>query len=283
MFLVFTMVKSDASSKAAMNSRKDITRENNSKKKTNHARTMASIGALLLASVFVFSFSNFFSQQQLAGAQEQTEEQQQNQAQSSNATTIANTTVTDTFTANGIITGTISQQGGGQQTSGTASSSPYLVGGDWSLNVESGNVTNFRANFTMVRTDGSEHHSHDITNFKVGNNTQFQLDPESKTTINGTADIAVNGTSKWPGTDTTITIDKAIILTIQPQEEEAKQHFQGQPIYGIVLQAAGENGTKIVESAPAGGNQTQQEEGGGGILDQLTDPLEDLFGGGGGQ
>jgi hypothetical protein len=131
----------------------------------------------------------------------------------------------------------------------------------------------------MVRTDGSEHHSHDITAFKVGNNTNFQLNPKGTTIINGTADYAVNGTSKWPGTDTTITIEKARILTIQPNEQEVKQHFQGQPIYGIALTITGENGTKISESAPAGGNQTQNG-GGGSLLDQLKKPFEGLFGGG---
>jgi hypothetical protein len=274
-----------------MNPKKD---NHYSDQKTNHTKTISMViaGTLLLAGGFVYSLGSL-SNQQLARAQEQTE-QQQNQTQNSNATTIANTTTTDTFRANGIITGTIMQSGSSQQTAtasnatqqanqtsnmtqtaGASSSSPYLVGGDWTLDVDSGNVTNFRANFTMVRTDGSEHHSHDITNFKVGNNTNYQLDPEGKTTINGTADIAVNGTTKWPGVDTIITIDKAKILTIEPQEEDAKQHFQGQPIYGIVLRATGENGTTITQSAPAGGNQTQQE--GGSILDPLTKPLEDLF------
>jgi hypothetical protein len=166
------------------------------------------------------------------------------------------------------------------QTAGSSSSKPFLVGGDWQIQANNGNITNFRANFTMVRTDGSEHHSHDIMNFKVGNNTNFRLDPKGTTTINGTADYAVNGTSKWPGTDTTITIEKATILTIQPNEQEVKQHFQGQPIYGIVLTVTGENGTKIAESAPAGGNQTQQGGGPGGILGNITKPFQDLFGGG---
>jgi hypothetical protein len=254
---------------------------------------MTGLGLLLVATASTFSYGSIRPQAAIA----QQTEQQQNQTQSSNATTIANATMTDTFTASGVITGTIHPQRGGQQTttagnatqSGNqstnmtqtagASSSSFLVGGDWSLDVESENVTDFRANFTMVRTDGSEHHSIDITNFRVGNNTQFQLDPAGTSTVNGTADFAVNGTSRWPGTDMTLTIEKARILTIQPEEEEAKQHFQGQPIYGIVLQAIGENGTTIAESAPAGGNQTQQQEGGGGLLENLTKPFEDLFGG----
>jgi hypothetical protein len=263
------------------------------KHKQSSSMTTAAIGIglLLLAAAFAISYG---SSQQVAVAQ------QQQQTQNSNATTVSNTTRTDTFTANGIITGTIQSQGGGQQTAvatsnttqsgnqtsnmtqtsgASTSSAPFLVGGDWGLKVENGNVTNFHANFTMVRTDGSEHHSHDITNFKVGNNTQFQLDPKGKTTINGTADYLVNGTSKWPGQDTTITIEKATILTIQPQEQEVKQHFQGQPIYGIALTITGENGTKITESVPAGGNQTQPG-GAGSILDQLKKPFEGLLGGG---
>jgi hypothetical protein len=252
---------------------------------------VAGLGLLLIATAFTLSVGGSGN---IALAQQT--EQQQNQTQGQNATTIANTTVTDTFTAKGVITGTIQQGGGGQtstagnqsgggqtnatqsnatQTAGGSSSAPFLVGGDWNIDAESGNVTTFRANFTMVRTDGTEHHSIDISNFKVGNNTQFQLDPAAKSTINGTADFAVNGTSTWPGIDTTITIEKARIITIQPEEEEANQHFQGQPIYGIVLQATGANGTTITESAPAGGNQTGQED--GGLLDPLIDPLQDLF------
>jgi hypothetical protein len=254
-----------------------ISNPNDKAKNNNQTKNIiviAVIGALLVGATTALPAGSLgLINGQQAAAQQQTEEQQ-NQTQTSNATTVANTTITDTFSANGIITGTIQSQGGGQA---TGSSSPFLVGGDWTLDVDSGNVTEFRTNFTMVRPDGSEHHSHDITNFKLGNNTQFQLDPMSKSTINGTADYAVNGTSKWPGSDTSITIEKARVLSIQPEEQEVKDHFQGQPIYGIVLQATGENGTTITESAPAGGNQTQQ---GGGLLENLTKPFEDLFGGG---
>jgi hypothetical protein len=236
-----------------------MTSENDDRKKMT---TVVGIGALLIATSLVLSVVALAPNPHLAVAQQQ---------QSENATTIANITTTATFKGNGLITGTIQD---GSETN-LSSSNPYLVAGQWQIDVSSGNVTDFGANFTMVRTDGSEHHAHDITNFKLGNNTSFQLDPTAKSTINGTADYTVNGTSKWPGMDTSITIEKARILTIQPNENETKQHFQAQPIYGIVTEMTGENGTQIATTAPSGGNQTQQD----GILDALTKPFEDLFGG----
>jgi hypothetical protein len=276
------------------NSTTDRHHEESSKLKATAA---VGIGLLLIATAFAFPLGGGGGGGSNVAMAQQTE-QQQNQTQGQNATTIANTTVTDTFRARGVITGMIQQGGGGgsggqqqtttegnqssapqangTQTAGSSSSSaPFLVGGDWNINVESGNVTDFRANFTMVRTDATEHHSMLFTNFRTGNATDFMLDPAGTTTINGTADVAVNGTVTWPGIDTTFTIEKARIITIQPEEQEAQQHFQDQPIYGIVLHATGANGTTIVETAPAEGNQTQQE--GGGILEELTRPFEDLF------
>jgi hypothetical protein len=62
------------------------------------------------------------------------------------------------------------------------------------------------------------------------------------------------------------------VMTLMPAADETDNHFQGQPIYGIVSQLSGENGTMLVQTTPAG-QQQQQQEGGGG-------PLSGLFGGG---
>jgi hypothetical protein len=74
-------------------------------------------------------------------------------------------------------------------------------------------------------------------------------------------------------------------MTIMPAAEETDNHFQGQPIYGIVSALTGENGTIIAQTTPPGQQQEeqQQEEEGGGPLAPLTEPFQDLFGGGGGQ
>jgi hypothetical protein len=284
---------------------------NNDRKKHSKTIAMAGVGFLLIAAAFTFPFGS--SGTQLVNAQ-----------QGGNATSVIVATPFDTFTASGIIASTVGQLGGGgnqsagggggnqsagggggnqsagggggNQSAGAAASgtsqtgggqeSPYILGGNWNLNVQGGNLTDFAANFVMVHPDGTEYHTHNITDFSAGNNT-VQLIQGQGLSINGTADYAVNGTTKWPGVDTTLTFtNNAGVMTIMPAAEDTDNHFQGQPIYGIANQVTGENGTQIVQTTPAGqaaaqqggegGNQTQ----GGGPLESITRPLQDLFGGG---
>jgi hypothetical protein len=257
----------------------------------NHSKTLAiaGMGFLLIATAFTFSFAN--SGQQLVNAQ-------QNQTQTIVAVPF------DTFTGSGVITASIGQ--GGQQQGGGGNATAggggggnatagggggggqepqYIVGGNWNLNAQGGNVTDFTANFAMVHPDGTEYHTHNITNFALGNGT-VQLVQGQETSISGTADIYTNGTNRWPGTETTLTLTQnGAVMTIMPAAEETDNHFQGQPIYGIVSALAGENGTMIAQTTPPGQQQEEQqeEEEGGGPLAPLTEPFQDLFGGGGGQ
>ena len=270
---------------------------NNNRKNLSKTIAMAGMGFLLIAAAFTFSFAN--SGQQLVYAQH------------------------STFMGSGVITATIqggqeqgggggnqtAGGGGGNQTAGGGGGgqeSPYILGGNWNLNVQGGNVTDFTANIMMVHTDGSGYHTHNITNFNAGNAT-VQLVQGQETSMSGSADIYTNGTIKWPGSDTTLTLTpNGTVLTIMPAAEDTDNHFQGQPIYGIASQITGENGTMIAQTTPPGQQQQQQQEGGGGPLsglfggDQqggqqqggnqsgggggplsgLTEPFQDLFGGG---
>jgi hypothetical protein len=292
---------------------------NNNDRKT-HSKTiaMAGIGFLLIAAALTIPLAS--SGTRLASAQ-----------QGGNATSVVVATPFDTFTANGAISGSVQEQGGGggnqsaaagggnqsaaagggnqsaaagggnqsaaagggnqsgnttlgQTVTGGGAETPYVLGGNWNLNVQGGNVTNFAANFAMVHQDGTGYHIHNITDFSAGNNT-VQLIQGQPTSINGTADISVNGTTKWPGVDTVLTFtNNAAVMTINPAAEDTDNHFGGQPIYGIANQVTGENGTQIVQTtspaSPAQAEAQQGEDGGGGPLDVITNPLQDLFGGG---
>ena len=235
---------------------------NNDRKKHSKTLAIAGMGFLLIAAAFTFSFAN--SGEQLVNAQ-------QNQTAAGGNQTAAGGTATqtivaipyDTFTGSGPITATI---GGGQ-------GSPYILGGNWNLNVQQANVTDFSANFQMVHTNGSGGHTHNITSFVTGT-PNVELVQGQNTSITGVADIYTNGTIAWPGANTTLTfLQNGAVMTIMPDPAQTDNHFQGQPIYGIVSGLTGENGTAIVQATPPGQQQEQQqqqEEEGGGPLEALT-------------
>src|SRR5215204_5259497 len=75
----------------------------------------------------------------------------------------------------------------GQTVTGGGAETPYVLGGNWNINVQGGNVTDFAANFAMVHQDGTGYHIHNITDFSAGNKT-VQMIQGQETTINGTAD-----------------------------------------------------------------------------------------------
>ena len=254
----------------------------NNNDRKNHSKTLAiaGMGFRLIATAFTFSFAN--SGQQLVNAQ-------QNQTQTIVAVPF------DTFTGSGVITASIGQGGqqqggGGNATAGGGGGGQepqYIVGGNWNLNVQNRNVTDFSANFIMVHPDGTEYHTHNITNFVIGGANTVQLVQGQETTIAGVADIYNNGTNTWPGANTTLTFTQnGAVMTIMPAPDQTDNHFQGEPIYGIVSALTGENGTIIAQTTPPGQQQEQQqqeEEEGGRPLAPLTEPFQDLFGGGGGQ
>jgi hypothetical protein len=292
---------------------------NNDGKNLSKTIAMAGMGFLLIAGAFTFSFAN--SGQQLVYAQQSTftgsgvitatiQGGQQEGGGGGGGNQTAGGGNQTAGGGNQTAGGGNQTAGGGNQTAGGGNQtagggggggqeSPYILGGNWNLNVQGGNVTDFTANIMMVHTDGSGYHTHNITNFNVGNAT-VQLVQGQETSISGSADIYTNGTIKWPGVDTTLTLTpNGTVMTIMPPAEDTDNHFQGQPIYGIASQITGENGTMIAQTTPAGQQQQQEEggggplsglfggqqqggnqSGGGGPLSGLTEPFQDLFGGG---
>jgi hypothetical protein len=112
----------------------------------------------------------------------------------------------------------------------------FVLSGDWNLTVSAGKVTNFAAKFIKVLNDSSKWHTHDIVNFKPSdtNNTLVQLSPDRSTSIPGTVDIKLNNTSAWNNVRTNILISKGKVITINLDNNATSNHFQGQPIYGVV-------------------------------------------------
>jgi hypothetical protein len=112
-----------------------------------------------------------------------------------------------------------------------------ILTGDWVLNVHNGTVTNFEANFLASPIDGSMGHIHQITNFSANENEMIQLTPDDNNkslSINGTADIKINGKTIWNNVDLSIIMSKGSTITIDPNDKQTDNHFGDQQVYGIV-------------------------------------------------
>ena len=116
-----------------------------------------------------------------------------------------------------------------------------ILTGDWILNVHNGTVTNFEANFLASPMDGSMGHIHQITNFSAAKDGDVKiqhtslLDNNSNSfSINGTADIKINGITIWKYADLSINISKGSTITIDPDDKDTGNHFGNQQVYGIV-------------------------------------------------
>ena len=110
-----------------------------------------------------------------------------------------------------------------------------ILTGDWILNVHNGTVTNFEANFLASPMDGSRGHIHQITNFSTNKNVMNQLTPDNNSlSVNGTADIKINGKNIWNNVDLSIILSKGSTITIDPNDKQTDNHFGDQQVYGIV-------------------------------------------------
>jgi len=163
---------------------------------------------------------------------------------------------------------------------------PYIVAGDWDLDVQDGSVSDFAANFTMVHTDGTGRHAHEMSNFVSSDSSTIDTSGEGSSFIFGTVDVATNGETAWTAADALIIIEKNNVVSISLATEDTEDHFAGQPIYGIVESMTDEDGNEMIDTGTeaaddATGNITQGIEDGanetGGFFGNVTEGIEDLF------
>lgn len=169
---------------------------------------------------------------------------------------------------------------------------PYVLSGDWNLDVQDGSVSDFTANLNMVHLDGTGRHSHELSNFVSSNSSTIDTSAEGTSFIFGTVDVATDGEPRWTGVDALIIIERNNVISISLATEDTDDHFMGQPIYGIIASMTDENGNEMIDTGiPTAGNatggatggnmttdnQTGGNQTGGGFLDNLTGGVQDLF------
>jgi hypothetical protein len=155
--------------------------------------------------------------------------------------------VLGTFTARGLIGSLIFNTGKAMTSSNfSPAQNPYILAGNWGLNVVNKKIAYFEANFTMVHADGTDRHTHEFTNFKRISVIPILLDPKGLTFI-GMIDIELNGGYKWFGVPVTITIGKNFnTLYITANPKYTGNHFMGQSIYGVFTSLRDQYGTQLI-------------------------------------
>ena len=83
-------------------------------------------------------------------------------------------------------------------------------------------------------------HIHQITNFSENGEDRGMLilptsdNNSNNLSINGTADIKINGITIWNDAVISITISKGNTITLDPDDKDTENHFGNQQVYGIV-------------------------------------------------
>ena len=162
----------------------------------------------------------------------------------------------------------------------------WLASGNWSLILNSGNVTNFETKMTWYNSSGTNAHTHELSNFKppIG---ESQITPitgvANQIVLKGVTDVGSNNKASWFEVPATITINDRKIISISLDDNKTNHHFGGQPLLGIVdsfIQCSDVPGPNM-ELLPPCSSSPEAEQGFDTLADNLTSGTSDgsLYGG----
>ncbi|HZB98488.1 MAG TPA: hypothetical protein VE226_00645, partial [Nitrososphaeraceae archaeon] len=119
----------------------------------------------------------------------------------------------------------------------TPKTEPQVLSGNWMFKVDQGIIKDFRAKFTMVRINGTEHNNniYELYNFRPDLKNFIHISTSSRVNIiDAKIDIKLNGESLWKDVNCTIVISKENIIKITLNSRLIENQFNNQPIYGII-------------------------------------------------
>jgi hypothetical protein len=111
----------------------------------------------------------------------------------------------------------------------------WIATGNWSMNVDHGNLTKFLTNMSWFDERGIATHSHEFLNlrpdpaFKVVS----QL-PNSSLAIRGVMDVGTNHKVVWKNVPALVDIKGGKTIIISVDNKATNNHFASQPILGVV-------------------------------------------------
>lgn len=159
-----------------------------------------------------------------------------NQATSITALSQASTSTASsaTFNMDGVISSLILGVPANTKTIDLTTVQKFILSGDWSMSVDQGKLTNFNANFYTGPVNGANNHTHQLSNFRVNNNSPIQLGPDNSLSISGILNVGTAGNNAWNNVNTTVVISSGRTISISLDDNDTQRHFMDQQIYGIV-------------------------------------------------
>jgi hypothetical protein len=159
-----------------------------------------------------------------------------NQATSITASsqTSTSTASSATFDMDGVISSLILGVSANTKTIDLTTVQKFILSGDWSMSVDQGKLTNFNANFYTGPVNGANNHTHQLSNFRVNNNSPIQLSPDNSLSISGILNVGTAGNNAWNDVNTTVVISNGRTISISLDDSDTQRHFMDQQIYGIV-------------------------------------------------
>ena len=109
----------------------------------------------------------------------------------------------------------------------------WIASGNWSMNVNNGNVTSFEINMTWNNIDGTETHTHELENFTPGKPVLLNSS-DKNISIEGSVDVGTNQRVVWKNIPSTININGGKTISISVDDKMTNQHFASQPILGVI-------------------------------------------------
>jgi hypothetical protein len=165
-----------------------------------------------------------------------------------NATGSTNQTAIDTFDSRGTISGIAADTLlGSNETLGSHSADLFVLGGNWSLGVEGGNLSEFNADIVMTKFDGTQRHPHKFENIR---NTTGNISPVNSENIalvgnNFTAFTGVVDIGDWKDVSISGNLNNGNLLILNVDPVKTEHHFKGLPIYGTVTSLTDQTGKEL--------------------------------------
>ena len=144
------------------------------------------------------------------------------------------TTSTATFDMDGVISSLILGVPANTKTIDMTTVQKFILSGNWSMSVDQGKLTNFNANFYTGPVNGANTHTHQLSNFRVNNNSPIQLSSDNSLSISGILNVGTAGNNAWNNVNTTVLISNGRTISISLDYGDTQRHFMDQQIYGIV-------------------------------------------------